>query len=172
MSNLGDSTIERPRSAPAVDDGPRQTSEETVIVACKLPNGLILQCDDAFQVLEPVLGGGSKEITRYRRNPETYRVNGSALDLAKMEIGDISVNVSAGYALTYGIPKAFWDRWLEQHKGMDIVKNQLIFAMKSENSIRSKTRDYKDIKSGLEPIDPQNPAARTGMKKIMTGVRE
>lgn len=169
MSNLGDNTVERSR--PTVNDGVRQTSEETVVIACKLPNGLILQCDEPYEASVPVFGK-TETVSMYRRGGQTYKVNGSAVDLARMEIGDIPHTISAGFGLTYGVPKSFWERWLSQHKEMEIVEKKFIFAMNSESNVRSKTKELKNITTGLEPIDPSNPAKRTGIKRIMTGVRE
>jgi hypothetical protein len=60
--------------------------------------------------------------------------------------------VHPGFALTPNVPKAFWDLWLKQNAGSDLVLNGLIFAHKQEASVRRQVLDHEDIRSGLEPI--------------------
>lgn len=143
---------------------------DTVSVACKLPNGLILQCDHMVEHREPVMGGGFKEVQQARRLEETYVIAGAAVDIDKIKAGNIEHLIIGGYAITPGIPKEFWDRWLDQHKEMEIVRKSMIFAHTSDNSVRDQARDGGSLLSGLESIDPQNP--QKTVKGIAAGTRE
>lgn len=58
----------------------------------------------------------------------------------------------AGYAVTKGVPKNFWDAWLLQHEDDPMVKNKLLFAAeKLENGV-AEARENKDRFTGLGPL--------------------
>ena len=159
-------TIENTKPAPIQAKG----NVDTVYVACKLPNGIVLQIDEMVEHREPVMGGGFKEVKIARRLEQTYVIAGNALDVEKIKAGEIDHLVIGGYAITPGIPKDFWDRWYEQHKHMDIVKGGHIKAEGSDASIRDYARDGQKLRSGLEPIDPNNPQAI--VRGIKPGTRD
>jgi hypothetical protein len=72
-------------------------------VACKIPNGLILQnciLEDGF---EPVFGGGSRPVKVARPVGDPIKINGSAR--APGSDPDAK-RVIGGYGLTYNVPKA------------------------------------------------------------------
>lgn len=159
-------TIENTKASPVQAKG----NVDTVYVACKLPNGIVLQCDEMVEHREPVMGGGFKEVKVARRTGETYRIAGNALDVEKIKAGEINHLVIGGFAITPGIPKEFWDRWYEQHKHMDIVKGGHIYAHTQDASVRDYARDGQKLRSGLEPIDAENPQAI--VRGIKPGTRD
>jgi hypothetical protein len=77
--------------------------------------------------------------------------------------------VIGGYALTPGVPRAFWEQWLEQNKDADYVKNKLIWAHHERKSVESWARDHKDVKCALEPIHPDTPPKSLNQRHITVG---
>ena len=104
------------------------TGTDTVTVGCKLPHGLHL---DIVKIGEPV---------------DRHTINGSN-----------SSRIVGGYGITEGVPRAFWERWLEQSKALAMVKNGLIFAHAEAASVISKAKDGAAEINGFERIDPSKP---------------
>lgn len=71
--------------------------------------------------------------------------------------GSNSDEAIAGYGITEGIPEDFYKQWSEQYKDLPAVKQGLIFANTRRESVVSQARQQKDLKTGLEPIDPAKP---------------
>jgi hypothetical protein len=131
----------------------------TVTVACKLPNGLTLHVFEESTVREQMFGGGTREVQQWFRSEEAYTLAGSAMSLDMMMSGDSRAMVVGGYALTSNIPTEFWEKWLEQNKHAPYVKGGFIFAHKSEASVRDQARDGAKLRTGMEPVDPDDPAS-------------
>jgi hypothetical protein len=131
----------------------------TVTVACKLPNGLVLHVFEERPVLEQMFGGGTREVKQWFRSEESYTLAGSAMSFEEIMSGDTRAMVVGGYALTPGIPTDFWEKWLEQNKHTRIVQKELVFGHKQEDSVRSFARSNAKERTGLEPVDPDNPAS-------------
>lgn len=140
---------------------------ETVIVASKLPNGLICRIFRPQQEFDQILGGGVREVTRYYPTGEQFVLNGTAGEAgknvrARLENGMPDASRSAemldtGFALTFNVPKDLWDVWLEQNKGADYVKNGLVFAHRQLASVKKQAKENEARRSGFEAIDPENP---------------
>ena len=141
------------------------TGTETVTVACKYPAGLLLRVFRTEEVQEPVMGGGWKTVQRAVPNGEPVRVNGPARRLEEV----LPWQVLGGYALTPGIPADFWAEWLRHNAESDIVKNGLIFAAPERDMAEGGARERASVKSGLEPLDPDN-LPRVGKMKVERGV--
>lgn len=136
---------------------PASSRSEHVVVGCKLPNGLILHCFVMETRREPLMGGGMREVHQARRLPETYTLNGNAMDVAKMAQGDVPHLIIGGYGVTRDIPREFWERWEEQNRDSDLVRGGFIFAVADEASARARAQDGAKLRSGLEPLDPASP---------------
>ena len=143
------------------------TGTATVTVACKVPNGMILQLSEMVESFENLFGGGQRRIEVSVPVGPRVVVRGSAIDKAKLISGEIDYMRAGGYALTPGVPKDFWDAWVEQHKYADYVVNKQIMAYGSEQGALSMARDHAAVRSGFEPIDPANPGKSTGMHSIV-----
>lgn len=124
----------------------------TVTVACKVPMGLVLKLYKKTRQHEPVMGGGSREIDAYvpDHSQRTYIIHGNSHPQDKSPIAQIADS----FALTHGIPKAFWDAWLEQNLESDMVRNGLIFAHVEGASVAAEAREKASERSGLERLDP------------------
>jgi hypothetical protein len=133
-----------------------QAATGTVTVACKLPNGLYLDIgrkgDTAgFTRRFEVRGPAQQENTDMR--PRGRMPDGTMMLHHKQP-----VVTPGGYALTSGIPEDFWLQWLEEHKEMEIVKKNFIFAMPRPADAAARAREQAELRTGLEPISQDKPA--------------
>lgn len=124
----------------------------TVVVGCKIPNGLVLQLSTFEQTAEPVMGGGHRDVRVGRKIGDKYVIRGTSIPFGQVP----KYLMVGGYALTSGIPEDFWQQWLEQNKDSDIVRRELIVAHPQMESLEDHCRDNESLRTGLEPIDPQN----------------
>jgi len=84
-----------------------------------------------------------------------------------------------GYALTRGVDAEFWEKWEEQNQGFAPVASGILFAAETMDEVRSRAREGKDLRSGLEPIkqppkdgqsvapsdrDPRWPSVTSGLR--------
>lgn len=138
------------------------SSGETVTVACKLPSGLLLRVFDFEEIMEPVLGGGTRTSKRAVLRGEPIRINGNAVPFGEIpdgedwtiakKKGDLFTN---GYGITRGVPKDFWELWLRQNAESPMVKNNLVFAVSSVERARDQAKDQSSsVWSGFEPLIP------------------
>lgn len=142
---------------------------ETVYVGCKMPNGLILQNFTVEQVREAV-PGGFRDTPMSRRLPEVYRINGVSLTHEQRMSGDVGYPIVHGAAITSGVPREFWERWLEANKRSELVTNHIVFAHKEESSVRAMAAEYAKQRTGLEPLDP-DPEAIARIIRPSRGMR-
>ena len=155
----------RPRAVPTAEGRRPKESSLTCIVGCKLPNGLHLQLSRMEDSHESTMGGVIRNIKVGRFFGERYTLNGTRLPFGV--IPDYIIT-SSGYALTSGIPRDFMDEWLRVNHDSDAVNNKLIIVQNDEASVRAQSSELKDVKSGLEPIDPANPPRSIGRHKHIT----
>jgi hypothetical protein len=183
------------RRLPRVEAVPRPTapppknSSETVTVCCKFPNGLQLHLCALQDGEEQDRFGDKRPIKIWRRilDPnKVIKLNGPAVstmshsNLKPAQIEELSDRLSAvkgGYALNPGIKKDLWDEWVRQQnkngEPCDLLKNRIIFALKDYDSAVDKVKEHKDVLSGLEAIDPDNPGSKSReLRGIMRGNKE
>lgn len=127
-------------------------SNATVTVASKFPMDFVLKLYDFVRRYEPVMGGGQREykIAQIRRGAKEFIVQGNSWPQNKGP----HQQINCGYAITSGIPRAFWDEWLTQNKEADYVVNGMIFAHAETASTMAEAREKEAEKSGLERLDP------------------
>lgn len=164
-------TLSRPRvklgeRAVIRNDAPG-TSGDLVTICCKWPNGIVMRL---YEIIEDTIEVQGRKVTEFQSvlNPEwpEYVLNGFSIDLGKMAGGiPPEHEIRGGFGLTHGIPKDFAKAWFEQNKLNPLVKNGLVFMANTENEGRAKAKEFAGLKSGLEPIDPANPAERAGLRK-------
>ena len=111
---------------------------ETVTVACKLPAGIHLDLP-------------GKRVT----------LRGIAVPY-----GEPPVIVPGGYALTPDVDADFMTKWLELYSTMDIVVKQILYVMPKSSEARSRAKELTEIKTGLEPINPDKPGV--GLEPVGT----
>ncbi|MDE2426228.1 MAG: hypothetical protein KGO96_10030, partial [Elusimicrobia bacterium] len=166
MSDAGTADLTRKR----VTLGEKEaTGTETVTVGCKMPNGILMVLYESVEETVYDQNGVAHRQKRSWPHPDkpTYTLNGCALDVGAMQKGILpeypvvqSRSIPGGGAgLTHGIPKDFYDTWAET-TGRDLVSKGLVFAAKTESSVRAIARERDAMKTGMEPIDPSKPGER------------
>ena len=152
------------------------TGTDTVTVACNLPNGLILQIYD-IEVVETVLPNG--RVIKEHQSTLNFEhgqwavhgpVNFNSLAATGREVnidfrvikGDLP---DTGYALTPGIPRDFWEKWLKDNERNPLVIGRHIFSADSESRAVGQAKEYREFKSGLQGLnqsgDYRVPSGRT-----------
>src|SRR6516225_10788958 len=129
-SNKDATNTERVKPVPRPASG-----TNTVCVACKIPNGLVLRIFKMVEENVPSPTGGVRKERIAREVGPRFTVRGPAMPWGvRANIPIIGGN--AGYALTSGVPRALWETWLQQNRDADYVKNGLIFAEATLNRAR------------------------------------
>jgi hypothetical protein len=133
-------------------DNSKLTGGATVTIASKFPFPFILQLHDWREYDQPVLGGGVRRVkeSMKRISAKPVTIDGASWAQNKGP----HQQLANGYAITHGVPKAFWDEWLEQNKEAEFIANGMIFARDDVASAISQTNEMKDVKSGLERCNP------------------
>lgn len=134
-------------------------SARTVVVACKMPNGMILHLQEEYTDHEQT-PNGVRDVKRHRKIGDGVFVAGCAMPVGVPNPPKKSI--VGGYALTRGVDAEFWTKWLEQNKDAPYVRNGIIFAMPSRDAAEEKADEQEAIKSGLEPLDPTFTTAKDG----------
>jgi hypothetical protein len=102
---------------------------DTVFVMCKAPAGLILE-----------LAAGTAEARKFRvagpNTPNAEVINGAGVTQ---------------------IPADFWNAWREEFKEFEPLKRGALWAAGSKVDAAAQARELKDVNTGFEGIDPENP---------------
>ena len=105
---------------------------ETVLIACKAPNGLILNLD-SYKVSD-------------ERSNAVQRIDGGATVTLKgwsTEIGRPNLTLeTGGYALTE-VPADFWAAWFERNKESSLLHDKIILP--PHRDAVGKAREHRDI---------------------------
>lgn len=126
----------------------------TVTVACKVDIGLTLQLQRPMTRRIPTGKGYEndyEEIEFMVKTGKAYHVFGPAVPAQVSSDYIMPHGMEGGYALTHGIPAAFWAEWLEQNQLADYVVNKMIFAF-DPASAKAAAREHAELKSGMEPL--------------------
>lgn len=157
--------------APPVIETPVVRARDTVTVACKLPNGIVLRAFDMVDA-EEAAPSGQRTVKRAQQREGTCRIRGNALDLEQVKRDPENIPpMSMGFALTHDVPRDLWENWLEANRQTEMVKNGLIFAHGEEASLRAMASERRGVRTGMEPINPDSPARTTGVTQIERGER-
>lgn len=147
-------------------DGP------TVIVACKVPSGVLLQlCQPAYMV-EQGPGGRAKKVKIMQPVPKEFdrltrpgelnggefRLRGSALPMGidpRIGLQEFRKPIRDGYALST-VPRSYWEEWVAQHWDFPLLASRAIFAHASKAAVVDQASEQRDegVVSGFEPLDP------------------
>jgi len=108
----------------------------TVTVACKLPNGLFLE-----------LEGRERVVLKGTAVPHGF---------PPVDVG--------GYALTPNVDADFFVEWMAEYKNYAPVREGLIYAYAKPQDATARAMEMRDLKSGLEPLDPDKPGP--GLERV------
>lgn len=114
---------------------PKKT-KEVIAVGCKLPHGIHL------------------DIRKLGEQTERVTLKGTN----SLQSGIVQrISMIGGFAVTEGVPKEFFDKWMADNANHPAVKNGLIFHHKQLASVVDMGKEREgDVRSGLDPIDPKN----------------
>jgi hypothetical protein len=116
----------------------------TVTVACKLPNGLHIENRTA-DASSPSGYGAPARVTlvgsEHRRDEMGNPIH--------------AWEMSNTFGLTPNVDADFFDQWMKENAESPLVKNRIVFAHGKDT--RGMTAEFKDVKTGLEGLDPKAP---------------
>jgi hypothetical protein len=122
----------------------------TITVACKIPNGVILRLGRKVERTEPVvMTGGVRVVTEWQPTGHTIELKGP-----RRFPGQSREQETAAF-LNHGIDADAWECWLADNLESPMILNKQIFAHVKADHAAGMAADYKDIRSGLESLDPQ-----------------
>ena len=136
-----------------------QNGSRRVTVACNIPNGLVIRVHAPSTHMEPVLGGGMREVKEYA---EVGRVTlkGNARPMRLDPDFAQPLLDKNGFALTV-IDAEMWEAFVEQQKnarGEDTFPaliNGCIYAVSDPE--KAGDRAHREVVSGLHPIQMPQP---------------
>jgi hypothetical protein len=143
--------------APAPTAAKASAAGAKVIVASKLEHALELQLSKFSEVRVPDGRGGYFMEKQSRKVGKIYTINGTAYPIMPPEGYHERPQMQDGCALTFGIPKEFWDEWKTQYAGFPALESGLIFASEKGADVKAKAREKRDVKSDLSPMMPARP---------------
>ena len=128
-----------------------QPSTGSVVVACKLPMGLVLRTFEMREVTQLTQAGIAMKVPQAQAEDRQHFVFGPSHPQNKAPKSELR----DAFALTPGVPADLWNKWLEQNKDSDLVRNGLIFAHGSDKDVKAQAADHAKQMSGLERLDPK-----------------
>jgi hypothetical protein len=184
MSEETTQVLRRQSSPARVGGSPPAAGTDTVTVACKLPMGVHMVLYDVIVEKLRDLGGNEQESFRSypRTGAPTFILNGCSVDIEKMRKGELPDYTivqgslpGTGFGLTSGIPRDFWEEWTRAPEfadgkvvthpgpGYDLVKTGQVFAAANDQRAAAEAKEKRDVRSGLEPLNPADPGPRAGL---------
>jgi hypothetical protein len=126
------------------------TTGNTITVACKIPNGIILRLGHKIERTEPVvMTGGVRVVTEWQPTGRTIELKGP-----RRFPGQTREQETAPF-LNHGVAADAWENWLSDNRESPMFLNKQIFAHAKADHVDGMAADFKDIRSGLEALDPQ-----------------
>jgi hypothetical protein len=132
-------------------------SKETVTIGCKLPAGLVLEVG-----LQTVNKEGRTDLKKLP-NYERYIIRGwnhHSFEMRKQLVATKSTSgvphgMNTTPFLNRNVPKDLWDRWKASHVDSWLLKNEILFEVKSgdEASAALRVVESVDTPKIFEPID-------------------
>jgi ABC-type sugar transport system substrate-binding protein len=68
--------------------------------------------------------------------------------------------VIGGYGITEDVDEAWFTNWLKANADYDPVRQGLVFAQSTTVRAQDQARAQASVKSGFEPMDPENPGPK------------
>jgi hypothetical protein len=170
MSDLRQ-TIEPTRPVPQRGPSEPVTDTDTCFVACKHGNGIVLSYFEPRKVRVATPSGTVEETQQFRTR--TFTVSGPNNDVNPHQPAPPGQAMSpalvrfkeefGGYAITPGCPRDVWKQWSKNHEH-GLIAAGVIQAFSSYADAVKWCRGQVDVRSGLEPIDPEHPELTLGTR--------
>jgi hypothetical protein len=127
-------------------------SQETVIIGCRLPNGLILEV--GLQTTATVDG---KQVAQVRRLDSYQKIvlkgwNSHSEEMRRNEI-QVPAGMNTKPFLNRGVSKDAWEEWKRTHPGSWLIKNGILFEAKGEADAQVKALDVAKEPLILAPLN-------------------
>lgn len=145
-------TSERRIVDAASTDPGKSSSEDMVMVGCKLPHGLIMEIPEPG-TMEGIDAVSGKVIRVQGRKPapvgKRYILKGA---------NSMRRNDKAQGQFQYGItpiPRAFWERWLARYKDADFVTKGFVFAEDTMRDAQASAKEKLGELTGMEAMQQE-----------------
>jgi hypothetical protein len=127
-----------------------------VVVASKLPMAIELQlCTPRRVQMKSGNNAWVEEV--YSKSGPIVTIAGTAYSNGQVPEGMPSrPQMVAGCALTFGVDKEFFERWLADNADQPMVKNRMIFAHEKLDQVRGLAQETVKSLSGLGALTPDN----------------
>ena len=149
--------IETPETAPVVQPAPEVEPEaaEPEYVApdeTSAPDVIVDKAPETVTVglCRPV--GVTFKVNDKNGIEHVIEIKGTGAPLAGLEKGIIP---GGGFMLTPGIDAELWAAVVQKYGSMAMFRNGLIFYTGSAKDAKHEARNRKDLRSGMEPVDPE-----------------
>lgn len=127
-----------------------------VTIACKAPNGIVLNLHTYEQV-----GPADKGNVRLVRGQEVT-LNGWAHKFGHPDL----CNDTGGYRLTE-IDADFWAEWLKRNAGSPLLSDKTILGpSKNEGMSASQAREHRDVEKMFAPVRENDPRMPKGITEL------
>lgn len=150
----------------------KQPGARKVLVKCNIPNGIVLRVCEEQEYDEPVMGGGTRKAKQFSEVAR-FTVRGNAMPAGPLPRDfERPLLDKNGYALTQ-VDADLWEAWLKgqkNRKGEDThpaVVNGCIYAVPDSPDAVKGDRDHRGFKSGLHPIEVEDPASGVSLDPRM-----
>lgn len=107
---------------------------KTIVIGCRLPNGIVLDLMDA--------SGKKVEV---KLNGQNSAQEGSPIILLS----------ERDYGVT-DVDAEFWEKWKAAYAGFAPLENKAIFEAKDERDAKAIHKEVKGVKTGLEPTPQES----------------
>ena len=170
MSDQRPETVEPQRPVLAQKPPAAPVATNTVWVACKHSTGLELTYYDQVETKIANPQGVETALVSRRNAARSFVVEGPTSIVNPHAAGPHLMRFReqfGGYAITPGVSRELWDHWSKINYVM--IDAKIIAGFNSQEDAVKWCRAQRDVRSGLEPIDPADPAASTGIRGIQPG---
>lgn len=126
------------------DKAPLDRGDKFVIVACKMPNGVVLNFN-RYERMNETTADIRKIVDR-----RTITLKGWAHKVGEPP----PVLIEGGYALTSGVPADLWDEWAKTHADSPLLEDRLIFAAPTSDRALKQAREQASVPKQFSPARP------------------
>lgn len=139
---------------------------KTVTVCCKYPSGILLRVFQNIDVPVPVPGGGIRSEKQAQQVGPAVKINGPGAPVNRSSPHEIA----GGYAMTFGVDADFFERWLDQNRDSDLVKNRLIFVAPSREDARAISEEHADVQTNIGGLVMPQPGEKVTDNRVRRSV--